>query len=111
MLPHLQQRAAILLEYGVVKFDLKDIPNIALGSPEWQTIVAWSNMNLERLRILRENPDADLRKLDVALGGIVTLKALLTLPATIKKERKRDPIESDDFGIPNPVDNFNIPSP
>ena len=59
-------------------------------------------MNLVRLRDQRENTASDLRKLDLALGGIESMKALLALPELIKKERNRDPLPDDNFGIPAP---------
>ena len=84
------------------KFDPNEVPLIEPGNPVWMTVRAWAEMNLVRLREQRENEATDLRKLDIALGSITTLKMLLELPATIKQERKRAPVTGDDFGIPAP---------
>jgi len=86
----------------MVKFDLQECAMIEPGNPAWGTIEAWAQMNLERLRESRENKASDLRELDIALGGITTLKMLLALPEQIKRERKRDPVADDDFNIPAP---------
>jgi hypothetical protein len=47
--------------------------------------------------------DAEQRKLDISLGGIIALKRVLELPETIRRERKRDPISGDEFNIPTPT--------
>ena len=86
----------------IVKFEPKDMPPIGEGNAVWITIRAWAEINLERLREQRENEATDLRKLDIALGSITTLKMLLDLPGQIKKERNRDPIVDDEFNIPAP---------
>jgi len=88
----------------MTEFKLEDQPKIDLGNPAWRTIEGWVQMNLKRLRKQRENPLADLRKLDVDLGGIVAMKALLGLPKLISEERRRkdDPIQGDEFNIPTP---------
>jgi len=90
----------------MVEFKLENQPVIELGSPAWRAVEAWAQHNLERLREQRENEAADLRKLDIALGSITTLKMLLALPAQIKQEHKRDPVAGDDFGIPAPEPMF-----
>jgi len=82
------------------KFNPQEVPAIEPGNPTWVTIKAWAEMNLERLREQRENEATDLRKLDIALGGITTLKMLIALPELIRKERKRDPVGNDTFDIP-----------
>ena len=79
----------------------RDLQIIELGSTVWNTVSDWANGELNRLRDQREEPGADVRKLDQALGGIVQLKALLALPAAIRKERNRDPVMGDKFDIPN----------
>ena len=84
----------------MVKFDPKEMPLIEPGNPTWITIQAWAEMNLERLREQRENEATDLRKLDIALGGIISMKMLLAMPELIRKERKRDPVGNDTFDIP-----------
>lgn len=88
----------------MTKFNPSELPVIEPGNPAWQTIKAWAEMNLKRLRDQRENELADLRKLDVALGGIVSMKVLLALPELIKAERRRsdDPVMGDEFNIPTP---------
>ena len=82
------------------KFKPEEQPDIYPGNPVWQTVEAWANMNLSRLRASRETKGADIRELDWALGGIESMEALLGLPAIIRKERTRDPIEDDNFDIP-----------
>lgn len=79
-----------------------DTPVIESGDPTWRTIESWATARIDDLREQREQPGADLRKLDNALGAIVVLKDLLALPAAIKKERKRDPVKGDSFDIPLP---------
>lgn len=88
----------------MAKFEPADQANIDPGNPAWKTIEDWAEWTIERLRKQRETPGVDLRKLDVDLGGIQSMKALLALPAEIKKEhqRKDDPVTSDGFGIPTP---------
>jgi hypothetical protein len=87
----------------MVKFNANEVAPIEAGNPVWQTVQAWAEMNMERLRNEREKEAVDLRRLDQALGGIVAMKALLALPAEIKKEHLRDPVENDHFDIPPPT--------
>lgn len=84
------------------KFNARELPPIEIGSPSWQSIEAWAKWNLARLRESRENPKLEMRDLDQALGSITSLKALLSLPDLIKRERKRDPLPDDNFNIPAP---------
>ena len=88
----------------MAKFELADQATINLDSPAWKTFEAWAEWTIERLRKQREIPGVDVRKLDVDLGSIQAMKALLGLPAEIKREhqRKDDPVTSDGFGIPTP---------
>ena len=82
------------------KFDPKELPKIPPGSPVWETVEAWATFNLQALRNQREAEFADIRKLDVSLGGIIAMKMLLDLPEIIKKEHDRVPLQDDSFGIP-----------
>ena len=86
----------------MAKFELADQPNIDLGNPVWKTIEGHLKSELESSRNTREQEGVEPRKLDLELGRIQALKAVLALPAEIKKERKRkdDPITGDGFGIP-----------
>lgn len=84
----------------MAKFEVQEQAIIESGNPVWMTIEAWAHMNLLRLREQRENEASDLRKLDMALGSITTLKMLLDLPAQIRRERLRDPVGNDGFDIP-----------
>ena len=82
--------------------NLKDLPRIDPGSPMWEAVEKWAHNELEVLRKSREQLGTDLRKLDVALGAIRQLEALLVLPAEINREHARDPVSGDGFGIPTP---------
>jgi len=84
----------------VVNF--KDLAPIEPGNPAWQTVSALAEAEIQRLRDKREELVSDQRKLDVALGGITALKMLLELPAAIKRDRQREPVTGDGFGIPAP---------
>ena len=75
---------------------------IELSNPVWQIIAHWSETRMEDLRAGREQPGADLRKLDQALGSILILQELLELPSEIRRDRNREPLPSDGFGIPTP---------
>ncbi len=85
-----------------MKFNPADMAVIEPGNPAWQTVKTWAEWNLERLRDQRENELADLRKLDVTLGSIIAMKMLLELPELIRVERKRGPVQGDEFNIPTP---------
>ena len=73
---------------------------IDTDSPAWKGVEDWAVFQIARLRSVREDSTADLRKLDQALGGITILNELLALPAYIRKERLRDPVRGDEFDIP-----------
>jgi len=88
------------------KFSLSDLPKIDKASPNWFSVEKWANQELARLRAKREDPDADMRKLDVALGGIFALRMLLALPQEIQKSHDSEPVEEAGFGIPT-LDTFN----
>ena len=74
---------------------------IDTDSPAWKAVEQWAYMYLAKQRGLREDSTADLRKLDQLLGSIKILNELLDLPAAIRKERLRDPVQGDSFDIPN----------
>lgn len=82
-------------------FDYKRAHAIDRSSTLWVTVERWIDWRIAELRKTREMEGADLRKLDIALGGIQQLKVLRDLPDVIKREhgiRDLDPGES--FGIP-----------
>lgn len=87
-------------------FKPADMPIIEPGNPVWQTLKAWAEYNLEGLRKQRETKTALQRELDIALGSITTLQALLALPDAIKQDRQREPVIADSFGIPVPKPMF-----
>ncbi len=84
-------------------FTLKDLPKINEVGHDWIAVERWAESELARFREKREDPDADQRKLDIALGSILALKMLLRLPEAIRKEHEKDPVEKSGFGIP-PLD-------
>jgi hypothetical protein len=85
----------------MAKFKLQDLAVIEPGNPAWQSVEAWANFELGRMREIREDKKLEQRELDLALGDIIRLKELLRLPKLIKQERNRTPVTGDDFGIPN----------
>ncbi len=72
---------------------------IDVDTPTWQMVELWAEENLDRLRNVREDPKADLRQMDNALGAINCLKRLLKLPEVVKKGLSRKPVEEVHFGI------------
>jgi hypothetical protein len=45
----------------MVKFNANEVAPIEAGNPVWQTVQAWAEMNMERLRNEREKEAVDLR--------------------------------------------------
>jgi hypothetical protein len=81
---------------------LDDLPKINTNSPEWAAVERWTQAQIEKLRAKREDPDADQRKLDIALGSILALKMLEQLPEAIRRAHEKEPVLKSDFGIPAP---------
>lgn len=80
---------------------LGELPEIQTENPNWVTTRLWAENKLRELRKERETPGLELRKMDSLLGAIRVLEDLLQLPDKIHKERKRDPIPAQSFGIAN----------
>lgn len=83
--------------------DFRERPPINRGDPVWESVEQWAQHELRRLRNKREDPDADQRKLDIALGSILAIKRLLQLPDVIHQERIRPALDEEaGFNIPPP---------
>lgn len=84
---------------------VSELPTIDQVSPTWLAIESFAKAEVRRLRLKRDDPDAELRKLDLALGSVLAWEMLLALPATIKKAKEDDAREkvSYDFGISPPA--------
>lgn len=82
-----------------------DWKTIDVETSTWRMVENWAEENLLRLRNTREDPNADIRQMDNALGAINCLKRLLDLPELVNKTLKRKPPEEVHFGIAplNPI--------
>ena len=89
------------MDKPISRSSIRPLELIDTTAPAWKVVESWAKSKAARLRLLREDPGADIRKLDQTLGGITILKELLDLPAEIRKERSRDPIRGDSFDIPS----------